>query len=622
MADLLALCYTQQCKARAHQVFRQAAEAMQRMKGIQCHDQAEADGFMVACFVSALEPAAKVMQLPEKGLMLAVVGWSQVAEARRTNKAPLAVLADEYLHRKQDQDIFSCLQGQYTAVCVDIGQRRMLGWVDRLGLMPCYVCAADGMAWFSTSALVLASVVKPPLDLHAVRTLFLGRCPTSPHSLFEGVSRLGFGQHVELSGGRHRIETTWTPYLPTVRYRNFHEAIDVGVSKIRACCGDIRHTYTRPIMDFTSGLDSRLVVAGMYQGDGDRLSITVSGVPHNIDVQIAQRAAQQFGWALLPVPPPEHWGAQRWPLFQQGVALSEGELTGNRIDRTLYVKRVLCEAGGVSVTGGGGELYRDFFWQQEFFNIGRTSALNIPRLLKYRFDFGTTYEKSLFRTDWYPEFLAGEIATIKQITDLAPDALNTAKLDAIYLWKSGGHIGRYMATVLPVVFAFSPLVTQELIEYAVSVPWQYRLHGRLIRGLITRLSPELAKLPTWYGSSAEPLSILQPLQLLKYSSVAAQKLIRKIGQVTIGRNIFRDPTTMPYDPTSDIELTRVMQDEGLLKADNLVSAGLYDPQGLTDFLTSTQQPGFTHHQQLQVLVSVELLCRMSILDHRVSHLTG
>ena len=227
-------------------------------------------------------------------------------------------------------------------------------------------------------------------------------------------------------------------------------------------------------------------------------------------------------------------------------------------------------------------------------------------MIKYRFDFGATYEKPLFGKDWYPEFLASEIATIKQITDLAPDALNTAKLDAIYIWKTSGHVGRYAATVMPVVFSLSPLLTQELIEYAISVPWKYRLHGKLIRGLITHMSPELAKLPTWYGTSAEPLSMLRLLQLLKHSSISAQSLIRKIGQVTIGRNIFRDPTTVQYDPTPDIELTKVMQDEGMLKADNLVSAGLYDPKGLTDFLTRAQQPGFTHHQQLQVLVSVEL----------------
>jgi hypothetical protein len=614
MSDLLTVCHTQQGKARAQQLFRQACESMQRIKGIRLNDQAEADGFMVARFASALAPAPTVIQLHVKGLILAAAGWYQVAKWRQTGKAALAVLADEYLNRKNDKDIFSCLQGQYIAVCVEIGQRRMLGWVDRLGLMPGYVCSADGMAWFSTSAMVLASIVKPQLDLHAVRTLFLGRCPNSPHSLFEGISRLSFGQHVEMSDGRYRIETTWAPYLPTVRYRNLHEAIDEGVSRIHACCEGIRNTYPRPIMDFTAGLDTRLVVACMYKGDRDRLSVTVSGVPNNIDVQIAHRAAKQFGWDILWFPPPENWSPQRWPLFQQGVALSEGELTGDRIDSTLHVKRAIREAGGVAVTGSGGELYREFFWQQEFFNIGRTSELSLPRLIKYRFDFGATYEKSLFGKDWYPEFLASEIATIKQIIDLAPDALNTAKLDAIYIWKIGGHAGRYAATVMPVVFSLSPLLTQELIEYAVSVPWKYRLHGKLIRGLITRMSPELAKLPTWYGTSAEPLSMLQLLQLLKYGSISAQSLIRKIGQVTIGRNIFRDPTTVKYDPTPDIELTKVMQDEGMLKADNLISAGLYDPKGLIDFLTRAQQPGFTHHQQLQVLVSVELICRMSNLD--------
>ena len=54
------------------------------------------------------------------------------------------------------------------------------------------------------------------------------------------------------------------------------------------------------------------------------------------------------------------------------------------------------------------------------------------------------------------------------------------------------------------------------------------------------------------------------------------------------------------------ELTKVLQNEGMLKADNLVSAGLYDPKGLADFLNHAQQPGFTWYRQLQVLVSVEL----------------
>ena len=89
MADLLALCYTQQCKARAQEVFHQAGEAMQRIKEIPCNDQAEADGFMVAHFASALEPAAKVMQVRTLGNAGCSGGWTgsgscQAMSARRT----------------------------------------------------------------------------------------------------------------------------------------------------------------------------------------------------------------------------------------------------------------------------------------------------------------------------------------------------------------------------------------------------------------------------------------------------------------------------------------------------------------------------------------------------------
>jgi len=61
-------------------------------------------------------------------------------------------------------------------------------------------------------------------------------------------------------------------------------------------------------------------------------------------------------------------------------------------------------------------------------------------------------------------------------------------------------------------------------------------------------------------------------------------------------------------------LTRVMKDEGLLNPSNLVSAGLYSPKGLTSFLREAQEPTFTRHKQLQVLVSVELVSRLAGIE--------
>jgi hypothetical protein len=601
MSDLLVASYPPPSKPRALRLFDRVCESVERFKGMRISDRAEIDGVLVARFASGRSPAPSIRRSPGEESLVAAAGWCQVARSRRPGEPVLDVLAAVCARGGSTDEVFGCLEGQYAAVYAHAGTRRVLAWVDRLGMLPTYACTIEGIGWFSTSAIALASVFHPRLDLHSVGTLFLGGSPKSPRSLFEGIQRLGFGQHVELMDGKHRIETTWLPYRSPVPYRGLEEAIDEGVSRIRSCCEGIRSAFQLPIMDLTSGLDSRLVVAGMHKGDGDKLSITVSGESDNVDVRISKLAAQVFGWDMLAFPPPEQWGSQRWPLFQQGVALSEGELTGDRVDHVLRVKHAIQGTGGVAVTGGGGE----------FFKIGRTSEIDIPRLIRYRFDYGGDQGLPMLRGESHADFLASEVATIRGIADLEPAALNTAKLDAIYIWKSGGHFGRFGGATMPIVLAISPLITQDLVEYAISLPWRYRVGGRLVRELITRMSPRLAKLPTCYGSSAEPLSILRPWQLWMHGSDSGKALVRKLSHVTVGRRLVRLPSASSRDPIPDVELASVLEKEGMLRPDNLKSAGLYDPEMLTGFLEAVARPGFTHHRRLQVLASVELVCRMS-----------
>lgn len=610
MSDLLVASFSPAEKASAQHLFAAACQALERIKGVQLSDQAGSDGSLMARFASACSPTPGIARSPQQGSLVAAAGWCRVAGQPQADRPPLDVFGKEW-GLGGDAKALDCLDGQYAAACADPGTQRVLAWVDRLGLLPAYIGSGEGVAWFSTSAMALASVLGSRLDLHSVRTLFLGASPKSPHSLFEGIHRLGYGQHVELLDGRCRVHRTWRPYRPVVRYRNLNEAIEDGVGRMRGCCESIRNTFALPIMDLTGGLDTRLVAAGMLRGEGDRLHVTVSGPPDNIDVRIAHQAARLFGWDMLPFAPSARWGDERWPLFQQGVALSDGELTGNRVDHVMAVKRVIRDAGGVAVTGGGGEMFRDFFWQQEFLRIGRTSHLDIARLIRYRFFFNGYFERALLGSDWHRDFLATEIDTIRQIADLEPDALNTAKLDAIYVWKTGGHVGRYGAASMPLAISISPLATRDLVEYAIGVPWRYRRRGRLVRGLITKMSPRLAKLPTTNGSSAEPLSLLSPLQLLKYGASSARTLVRKVSQLLTGRSLLRDPSASKYDPSPDIELARVLKDEGMLRPENLLSAGLYPPDGLADFLGRAARPDFTRHQQLQVLVSLELVCRLT-----------
>lgn len=610
MSDLIALSCSREQQTPAGRLFAEASASMERIKGIRLSDQWAGGGFFLARFASPRSRTPRIVGSTELGHVFGLAGWAQ-ATRHPGAPEPLESLASKMAARPPLAEVLTHLEGQYAGVWIDQNAGSLTAWVDRLGMMPGYFAAGNGMAWFSTSAIVLASVLRPRLDVHSVKTLFLGRCPNSPRSLFDGIQRLRFGQHLEMSEGTYRIESTWTPFRPAVPYRGIDEALEEGTRLFRQVAGAIRSAYPCSVQDFTSGLDTRLVVASMYRGRGDKLSVTVSGPPENVDVAIAKLAAERFGWHIFVFGTPQNWPSERWDCFRDGVALSEGELSGNRIDRVIPVKKGIRDTGGVAVSGGGGELYREFFWQQEFLRIGRTSALDLRRLIRYRFDFSGDFDSPLFEKGWYPDYLASEVATLQAIIDMAPGALNTAKLDAIYVWKSAAHVGRYAAATNPIVLTLAPLMTQTLAEYTLAMPWRFRMNGRLVRGLISRLSPELAKVPTWYGSSAEPLSVRRPVQLAKYGVNAAQKLARKLGQVTLRRSIFKNPILQKADHSADCALTEQLRREGMLDAKNLISAPLYDAAGLAKFLQDAQKPDFARFAHLQVLASIELVCRIA-----------
>src|SRR5436309_1164664 len=355
--------------------------------------------------------------------------------------------------------------------------------------------------------------------------------------------------------------------------------------------------------------DGRLVAA--LAEPGAPVHVTVNGPDDHLDVAIARLIADRFGWSLEHVSLPPDWGGRRWPLFEEGVALADGELGGHAIDGTLYAKRRLAGRFAASLTGGGGELYREFFWQQEYLRIGRTSALDVPRLLRYRFFPAVRPNLGLFHADWRADYVADQVRTAAAIAGLAPDALNTQKLDAIYLWKSSGHVGRYAGAVWPLLASPAPLATAELLEWAAAVPWRFRLAGRLVRHMITRMHPTLAALPTCYGGSAEPIRLTRPAHVTRYAVGAGARLVRKLGLMTVRHPIFTNPTARPPEPAWNRDLVTRFDAEGLLDVERLRSASLYAPDGLSAFLAAARGPDFTDFNQLYAIVTIETLCRLA-----------
>jgi hypothetical protein len=276
----------------------------------------------------------------------------------------------------------------------------------------------------------------------------------------------------------------------------------------------------------------------------------------------------------------------------------------------VYAKRSLSGAFEASIGGHFGELFRDFFWQQEFMRVGRTSRLDIARVLKYRFFFSSRPEMRLFSSDWREQYKLDQISTVQQIIDGAPDALNTSKLDAVVIWKESGHAGRWTSAMAPIIASPAPLATRALIEFTISVPWKFRIHGNLMREMIARLAPDLASVPTWYGGSALPISFGNPREYSKYTVGKAKKFVRKVGQLTIGHPIFPDPAARTSPPQWNADLVRQLKNEGFLQVNNLRSASLYHLPGLRQLLQEAERPGFANAASLFTVISIELVCRL------------
>jgi asparagine synthetase B (glutamine-hydrolysing) len=538
---------------------------------------------------------------PEKSsLLLAVAGWC--FDSRDPDRSLSLSRLARALESEGDAAV-EHLQGQYLLVRGDRRSGRMIAEGDGMGLFPWYMAETEEGAWISTSSMALACALKAPLDTGALRGLFMGDAIRAPRSAFSGVRRIHIGETVHLEDGKARIERSWSPFRSTVPYRRIGDAVDEGVQRLRRSTRNIRSCWPRWISALTSGLDSRLVVASMAE-PGVPVVVTVNGPPELLDVQVAKEAAARFGWSLVHQQRPDRWGERLWDYFDKGIALSDGEVTGDRTATTAWTKEQLATKHDAAFGGRGGELYREFFWQQEFLRIGRSRRVDLDRLLRFRFSFNARPALGLFRQDWRPLYFGDQKAAMSALMDEQPDALNTAKLDVIYLWKTGGH------TNFPQIASPQPLLTRELVEYTTSLPWRYRMHGALVRHLITRLHPRLARVRTWYGTNAEPLSWQRPIQLISYGSESVKKLIRKMSQITLGRAIFPDPNQRDTAPPKSEPLQDRLRAEGVLEAANLRSASLYDAAGLSEFLSKAGTPSFDGWNALFAVLTIEWILRL------------
>lgn len=525
-------------------------------------------------------------------LAVAHTGWLGHWDGARGRRLTDADLADRYT---KTGTALAELYGQYGLAVAD--QETLTATADHGGFFPLYYAEEPGIVWVSNSALCLARALGRAVNPRAAMALFLTARVRSPDSAFEGIRRLGYGEVLTVTNGTPTITNTWSPFREPQHYRDARDCVEHGAETLAAVCDS---AGGNPVFDLTGGLDSRLVAACSRVTD-----VTVSGESGETDVRLARRISNELGWRLHHLAPPDWTFPQRWEYFSKAVLLNDGEFAGHEGDTQILGKEQLAETFDLAITGGMGEMLRDFFWQQELTGLGRPE-LDVARVFRYRFSANYTHAPaSMFGDGWIGDYIAEETAAAQRVADQSKDSPNTAKLDALYIWKNSGHVGRYLGSSNAAITGLVPIGTRPVLEYALSVPFKYRLRGNLTRRIITARSPRLAALPTAYGGPANPIEPRHPSLYVHNGLYSLGRAARKAWSLAAKRA----PWPSPEEPTvADGDFHCCLRGHGFLNHERLSSAHLYDEETLSGLLADADRLRVPY-PILSAFASVELLCR-------------
>jgi asparagine synthase (glutamine-hydrolysing) len=259
----------------------------------------------------------------------------------------------------------------------------------------------------------------------------------------------------------------------------------------------------------SGGFDSRLVLA-LLRDLGRRPRLHVYGRPDDADVRVARRIAAGEGIAL------EHHDKSRRPLpgqhdfaavVERNFQAFDGTPTDGIFDSGADLESRLQRAqnGALMLNGGGGEIFRNFFYLPD-------RPYSVRELLwTFYSQFDPRAATDAFReTDHY----AALEDAVRQSIGAGPDPLPRFQVERVYpYFRCGFWMGRNNSLNNRLGYAVTPFIEPALVAAAAKIPLRYKNHGRFEAALIAAADPALARYPSVYGPDfASPPSWRQRLK--------------------------------------------------------------------------------------------------------------
>ena len=385
--------------------------------------------------------------------------------------------------------------GQFVALVRRNGRTFLFG--DYFSAFQLFCDTGDRL--FSTSLLAAAGAMpRLSFDPQGVYELAFNVMPIGDDTVFNELKMLSPFAVIELTDKgivRHRIDKP-LPAAPS--HAPLAEQIERHRAPLAAIVGAHVAQFGNHVRSpLSGGLDSRLVLAALREA-GCHPELYVYGLPGDDDVEIAQAMGEACGFEVAwtdkyaETPPPDAFPELVARNFHQFDGLPT---FGNIFDNGGHgeAQRRRHAGGALAVSGGCGEIYRNFFYLPD----RRFTAHDIARTFFARFTPGDA-------TPGFDAgaFLDGIAARIREAIEppAATGRLDRTRIEQIYprircralFGREISLEGRYSPYLMP-------FLDHQVVAQAMTIPLGLKHAGRFEAALLNAIDPQLAAQPSAYG---------------------------------------------------------------------------------------------------------------------------
>jgi hypothetical protein len=321
-------------------------------------------------------------------------------------------------------------------------------------------------------------------------------------------------------------------------------------------------------LDLTGGLDSRVLAAAFTHADAPLVECATMGTGVQKDLPIARSVA-----AALKIP---HTSAQYTERnFEERIpellAATNGQVGLATYDHAFQFARERLSRGiGLGISGVGGELWKDFWWLQDFPLL--SGKPQFEWLYATRIE-PRTSDTSIFQAEFAETFDTARKEYLAAMTRYS--ALpKTMAYDSVYAFLRvpsviGPWVSATLRTGLPTL---CPLLDNDGVHAAMHMRRSQRLFAAWHRATISRLAPEISHLRTAEGTStragAAALADV-PLYIADKSLRLAQKVAQRLGYRDVIRRSLFDARTFRTEAVHDLArgAIQILARRGIVRPD-------------------------------------------------------